>query len=57
LLDLFQYPTVRSLAHHLGQRPSAAPRETTGLKRGKLRQQLAARQGSLRKAVPTKRSS
>jgi acyl carrier protein len=57
LLDLFQYPTVRSLAHHLGQRPSAAARQAAGLNRGKLRRQSAAGQSSLRKAVPTKRSS
>ncbi|HEV3272931.1 MAG TPA: amino acid adenylation domain-containing protein [Candidatus Methylacidiphilales bacterium] len=57
LLDLFQYPTVRSLARHLGQRSDEAAGETTGLHRGKLRQQLAARQVSLRKAVPVKESS
>jgi amino acid adenylation domain-containing protein len=57
LLDLFQYPTVRSLAHHLGRRSDEVTGETTGLHRGKLRQQLAAKQGSLRKAVPVKGSS
>lgn len=56
LLDLFQYPTVRSLAHHLGTQKSAGvTREVTGLNRGKLRQQLAVRQNSLRKAIPVKR--
>ena len=49
LLDLFQYPTIRSLAHHLGQRTRAAANEATGLNRGKLRKQLTARNGSVRK--------
>jgi len=43
LLDLFQYPTVRSLAHYLGQRTDEVLPETTGFQRGKLRQQLTAR--------------
>ena len=51
LLDLFQYPTVRSLAHHLSQRSKEATNEATGLNRGKLRHKLAMRQGSIRKAV------
>jgi amino acid adenylation domain-containing protein len=50
LLDLFQYTTVRSLARYLGQRPAEVTSEITGLNRGKLRKQLAARQRSLRKA-------
>jgi hypothetical protein len=54
LLDLFQYPTIRSLAHHLGQRPAEATGEATGLNRGKLRQRLAARQGAFRKAAVDK---
>jgi amino acid adenylation domain-containing protein len=57
LLDLFQYPTVRSLAHHLGQRSDEVTGETTGLHRGKLRQQLAAKQVSLRKTASVKGSS
>jgi len=57
LLDLFQYPTVRSLAHHLGQRSAEVGNQTTGMNRGKLRQQLAARQNSLRKSGPVKSSS
>ena len=57
LLDLFQYPTVRSLARHLGQSPAQETRDTTGLNRGKLRHQLAARQSSLHKAASVKRSS
>ncbi len=57
LLALFQYPTVRSLAKYLGQHPSAAPGKTSSLDRGKLRQQMAARQGALRKALPIKGTS
>jgi hypothetical protein len=45
LLDLFQYPTVRSLAEHL-QRPARKLTDSGGLARGKLR--LAARQGAVR---------
>jgi amino acid adenylation domain-containing protein len=57
LLDLFQYPTVRSLARHLGQQSSLKTDAAAGLNRGKLRQQLAAKQGALRKGVPIGRSS
>ena len=57
LLDLFQYPTVRSLAHHLGQRSAEVATETTGLHRGKLRQQLTAKRNSVRKSGPLKKSS
>jgi amino acid adenylation domain-containing protein len=53
LLDLFQYPTVRSLAHHLSQSSGEVTREATGLNRGKLRHKLVAQQESLRKAVST----
>jgi amino acid adenylation domain-containing protein len=56
LLDLFQYPTVRSLAQYLSERGPASLTETTGLNRGKLRQQLAARRGTLRKTVPSDKS-
>jgi amino acid adenylation domain-containing protein len=59
LLDLFQYPTVRSLAKHIEQRSPAATNltRTASLTRGKLRQQLVARQNSLRKAAILKKSS
>jgi len=50
LLDLFQYPTVRSLALHLGQNTLTKTGGAIGLNRGKLRQQLAARQNTLRKS-------
>jgi len=46
LLDLFHYPTIRSLAHHLGQRTDEITPETTGFNRGKLRQQLTARRNA-----------
>jgi len=57
LLDLFQYPTVRSLARYLGQRPADVTSKATGLTRGKLRQQSAARQRPPRKAASIKKSS
>jgi len=57
LLDLFQYPTVRSLALHLSQRETHASTEATGLSRGKLRQQLSARQNAIRKSGPLNPSS
>jgi amino acid adenylation domain-containing protein len=57
LLDLFQYPTVRSLARYLGQRSAEVTGEAMGFNRGKLRQQSAARQRSLRKVVSIKESS
>lgn len=57
LLDLFQYPTVRSLARHLGQAPTKPTRDTTGLNRGKLRHMLAARQSALHKTPSAKRAS
>jgi amino acid adenylation domain-containing protein len=57
LLDLFQYPTIRSLAHYLNHRPQKKITDTSGLNRGKLRQQLAARQKSLRKSGPLGQSS
>jgi acyl carrier protein len=50
LLDLFQYPTVRSLAKHLRKRTTSGSTKTSTLIRGKLRLQLAARQNSLRKS-------
>jgi acyl-coenzyme A synthetase/AMP-(fatty) acid ligase len=58
LLDLFQFPTVRSLAKHLHQRTSAVTNKTktASLIRGKIRQQFAARQSALRKAAPLKKS-
>ena len=56
LLDLFQYPTVRSLARHVGRDVAESIRKSAGLNRGKLRQQLAARMGSARKGVPIKKS-
>jgi amino acid adenylation domain-containing protein len=48
LLDLFQYPTVRSLARYL-QKEDATRSGSTGSNRGRMRQQLAARQNALRK--------
>jgi amino acid adenylation domain-containing protein len=58
LLDLFQYPTIRSLAKHLSERAPVNSRQTTGVNRGKLRQQSAIRSsGSLRRAAFIKRSS
>ncbi len=57
LLDLFQYPTIRALAQHLGQGAPKEPGETTGANRGKLRQRLAARQNSVRPTLPAKKSS
>jgi len=48
LLDLFQYPTVRSLAQFLNLRSNKKPGDTASMDRGKLRQQLAARQKPLR---------
>jgi hypothetical protein len=57
LLDLFQYPTVRSLAHHLGQRSAEVASEATGLKRGKLRQQLAGQRNPIRKTSRLKKPS
>jgi amino acid adenylation domain-containing protein len=56
LLDLFQYPTVRSLAHHLGQKSTHANSEAAGSKRGKLRQRLGAKQTILRKSGPVRQS-
>jgi amino acid adenylation domain-containing protein len=50
LLDLFQYPTVRSLARHLHHADTGGS-ERAGLNRGKMRQQLAARQHELRKTM------
>jgi len=57
LLDLFQFPTVRSLAKHLHQRTSAVTNKTktASLIRGKIRQQFAARQSALRRAAPLKK--
>jgi len=59
LLDLFQYPTVRSLAKHIEQRSTAVTTQTktASLIRGKLRQQLVARQNSLRKGAVLKKPS
>ncbi len=57
LLDLFHYPTVRSLARYLGKRPLKMMTETSGLNRGQLRQRLAAHQSTIRKAVSSKRAS
>jgi amino acid adenylation domain-containing protein len=57
LLDLFQYPTVRSLAQYLGQRAPKKLSETTDQTRGKLRQQSAARQNSIHNPLPTEKSS
>jgi amino acid adenylation domain-containing protein len=48
LLDLFQYPTIRSLAQRLGQRSADVKAEATGYNRGKLRQQLTARRSNVR---------
>jgi acyl carrier protein len=56
LLDLFQYPTVRSLAHHLTQSLNHKTGYHTGLNRGKMRQQLAARQKPPRKSDPVQSS-
>jgi hypothetical protein len=56
LLDLFQHPTVRSLARHLGQQTNLKTAGATGMNRGKMRQQLAARQKPLRKSGPLKQS-
>jgi amino acid adenylation domain-containing protein len=52
LLDLFQYPTVRSLARHL-QNADLTKSGATGLNRGKMRQQLAARHNALRNTIAT----
>jgi acyl-coenzyme A synthetase/AMP-(fatty) acid ligase/acyl carrier protein len=57
LLDLFQYPTVRSLAQHIGHRANLKTGGATALNRGKLRQQLAIRQKPLRKSGKVKQSS
>ena len=59
LLDLFQYPTVRSLANHLRLQSGAARDEKTssGKLRGKLRLQSLARQALPRKTPPTRGSS
>lgn len=57
LLDLFQYPTVRSLAQYLGGRDPKNLGEIAGADRGKLRQQLVARQNSIRRGLPSKTSS
>ena len=54
LLDLFQYPTVRSLAGYLAHRPVEVTGEAKGMDRGKLRRQLAARQKALRKDDSTR---
>jgi len=52
LLDLFQYPTVRSLAKHMlhARKTSSL---VSGMTRGKMRQQLAARQNELRRSITT----
>jgi amino acid adenylation domain-containing protein len=57
LLDLFQYPTVRSLAEFISKRSAKKLTETAGLSRGRLRHQLAARQNSSRKLTPATRPS
>ena len=54
LLDLFQYPTVRSLARHLSQNLLQKTGGMAALNRGKLRQELAARQTAIRKSDPLK---
>jgi len=56
LLDLFQYPTVRSLANHLRLQSRAARDEKTssGKLRGKLRMQSLARQALPRRNPPAK---
>jgi amino acid adenylation domain-containing protein len=56
LLDLFQYPTVRALAHHLRlqSRDARDKKTASGKLRGILRMQSLARQGLQRKAPPTK---
>ncbi len=56
LLDLFQYPTIRSLARFLNQRSLRQTVGATGLNRGKLRHKLTARQGPIRKAVSANES-
>jgi acyl carrier protein len=50
LLDLFQYPTVRSLARHIRQKTSSGATRTASVNRGKLRLQMQARQSSIRKS-------
>jgi acyl-coenzyme A synthetase/AMP-(fatty) acid ligase/acyl carrier protein len=57
LLDLFQFPTVRSLTHHLKEKARAATTrpKTATLIREKLREQFVARQNLLRKPAPAKR--
>ena len=53
LLDLFQYPTVRSLAQHIEQRAAEATNGSAAMNRGRMRHQLAARQNALRNsAIP-----
>jgi acyl-coenzyme A synthetase/AMP-(fatty) acid ligase/acyl carrier protein len=58
LLDLFQYPTVRSLAHHLRlQSKEGRDKKTaSGKLRGMLRMQSMARQGLQRKPAPTRKT-
>ena len=48
LLDLFQYPTVRSLARHIEQRATEAGNGNAAMNRGKMR--LAARQNAMRQS-------
>ena len=48
LLDLFQYPTVRSLAGHIEHCAAVAKSGSVAMNRGKMRQELAARQNALR---------
>jgi amino acid adenylation domain-containing protein len=59
LLDLFQYPTVRALAHHLRLQSRQARNKTTasGKLRGMLRLQSLARQGLQRKRAPGRGTS
>ena len=57
LLDLFRYPTVRSLAKYLGPRPAVAPAVSAGAQRGQLRQRSAMRgNGSPRRTASHERS-
>ncbi|MDB4793617.1 amino acid adenylation domain-containing protein [Methylacidiphilales bacterium] len=51
LIDLFRYPTIRSLADFLGQSTGAEGSAATGANRGQLRQQSIARRRSLHRSV------
>jgi amino acid adenylation domain-containing protein len=49
LLDLFQYPTIRTLAAHLREQSPVDPDPSAGASRGQLRKQSALRQETTKK--------